>query len=70
MKNVIDNINIWSTVKPLLNDKGGIKESIVFVDGDKIPSEDTEVAKTFNNYFDNAIKSLDIGENKAVLTET
>ena len=70
MKNVIDIINCGPQVKPLLIDKGGIKESIVLVDGDKILSEDTEIAQTFCKFFDSAVKSLDLVEIKAVLTET
>ena len=57
-------------MKPLFSDKGGIKDNIVLVEDEKIISEDVEVAQTFNNFFENAINSLGITENRAVLMET
>ena len=38
--------------------------------GGKTVTEDKEVAKTFNQYFSTAVNSLDIIENKSLLTET
>ena len=55
-------------MKPLFGDKG-TKHKIVLVEGDKIINDDTELAETFNNFFDNAVKSLGISENKSLLTE-
>ena len=40
------------------------------VDGEKTATLDKEVAKTLNQYFSNAVNSLDITENKYLLTET
>ena len=54
-------------MKSLFSNKGGVKENIVLVEGDRIINEDTELAQTFNNFFDNAVKSLGIRENKALL---
>ena len=41
----------------------------VLVEGDKKINDDAELAKTFNDFFDNAVKSLGISENKMLLTE-
>ena len=43
--------------------KGGAKEKIVLVEGDKIINNDAEVAQTFNDFFDGAVRSLGISEN-------
>ena len=69
VKSITDNKKFWKTVKPLLGDKGGKKEKIVLVKGDRIIQEEAEVAKTFNDFFDNAVKSLGIKENKMLLTD-
>ena len=39
-------------MKPLFGDKGGIKQKIVLVEGDRIINEDAELAQTFNDFFD------------------
>ena len=52
-----------------MGDKGGKKEKIVLVKGDRIIQEDAEVAKAFNDFFDNAVKSLGIMGNKMLLTD-
>lgn len=57
-------------MKPLFSNKGGVKDNIVLVKDDKIISDDTEVAQTFNDFFTNAVSSLGITENKSLLTET
>ena len=56
-------------VKPLFSNKGGCGDSIVLVSGDKIISDDTEVATTFNDFFKNCVNSLNIVENRFLLTE-
>ena len=70
LSNINDNKKNWYTMKPLFSDKGGSSDNIVLVEEDNIVSDDIDVAQTFNDYFDNAIKSLEITENKAVLTDT
>ena len=46
LKNITDNKKFWNTVKPLFSDKGGGKDNIVLVNGNKIISNDLEVAQT------------------------
>ena len=69
-KNITDNKKFWKTVKPLFTDKGGAKENITLVHDRKIISNDTQVAQTFNDYFDIAVSSLNITENQFLLTDT
>ena len=67
---ITDNKLFWITVKPLLSGKGVNTTKIYLVDGGKTVTEDKEVAKTLNQYFSTAVNSLDIFENKSLLTET
>ena len=69
MNNITDNKKFWNTVNPLFSNKGGCKDSIVLVKGDKIISDDTEVAQTFNDFFKNCVNTLNITENKLLLTD-
>ena len=70
MKNLIDNKKFWKTVGPLFSNKGGMKNNITLVHEGNIISDDTKIAQTFNDYFDNAVKSLNITENKHLLSDT
>ena len=64
MKNITDNKKFWKTVKPFFTDKGVSRNKVVLVEDDRIINDDKEVAQTFNDYFDNAVKSLGISENE------
>ena len=58
-KDITDNKKLWKTLKPLVSDKGACRSSkINLVVDDENLSDDKEVAETFNNYFNNAVKSL------------
>ena len=70
LNNITDNKKFWNVMKPLISNKGGVEDNIVLVKDEKIISKDTEVAQTFNDFFTNAVSSLDIIENKLLLTET
>ena len=70
MNNITENKFFWNTTKPLFSDKGGGKDNITLVNGGKIISDDLELAKTFNNFFKNTVSSLDITENRFLLTDT
>ena len=70
MKNVTDNKKFWNTVKPLFTNKGGTKENITLVNEGKIITEDVQVAQTFNDFFDNAVNSMNIEEDKYLETDT
>ena len=67
---ITDNKQFWKTIKPLLSEKGTMFVHINLVDNENIISEDRDVAETLNNFFENAVKSLDIKENWYVLSNT
>ena len=52
-------------MKPLFSDKGGIREKIMLVEEGRIISDSSEVAETFNDYFQisGSVVSLGITEN-------
>ena len=70
LKHLADNKTFWKTVKPFLSNKGDFHKKITLIDGEKIISEDNDVAEKFSNYFQNAVKSLEIIENNDILTST
>ena len=70
MNDINDNKTFSKLTKPLFGDKGGYKDNIVLVEDDKIISDDAEVAQAFNKYFQSTVKSLDIADNRCLLTET
>ena len=69
LSNINDNKKFWNTMKPLFSDKGGVKDNIILVEDNKIISKDSEVAQAFQHFFANAVNSLDITENRAILTD-
>ena len=68
LKNFTDSKKFWKTMNPFFTNKGG-REDIVLIDGEKIISDDTEVAQTFNNFFKDCIGSLNISENKLLISK-
>ena len=70
VKSFTDNKKFWNTVKPLFSNYCGGSQKITLVNRGEIISKDEEVAKTFNEYFIESVKSLNITENKDVLTNT
>ena len=69
LNSINDNKKFWNTLKPFFGDKGGSRDNIVLVESDKIVSDDVNVAQTFNEFFDNTVKSLGITENRLLLSE-
>ena len=57
---ISDNKKFWNTVKPFFSDNKVSNENITLVDNNEIISDDSIVADTFNTYFSNAVKSLNI----------
>ena len=61
IKKITDNKKFWKTRKPLLSDKAKCGSSkINLVENDEILSTDREIAEAFNNYYSNAVKSLNL----------
>ena len=65
-----DNKMFWKTVKPFFSDKKTSNENITLVDENKLVSEDRVVAETFNTYFVDAVKSLNINMDPELLVNS
>ena len=68
-KNYTDNKKFWKTVKPLFSNSTGGSQKIILVNGKEIISNDEEIAKTFNDFFIDSVKSMNINGNNDVLTD-
>ena len=64
LKNVTDNKEFWKTVKPFLSDKVTTFPKISLVEKGEIISDESKVANSFSNFFENAIRSLRIKANE------
>ena len=60
VRNVTDNKQFWNTVETFFSSKVGGNERITLTEGDKIVSEDREVAETFKSYFGTIVENLGI----------
>ena len=69
-KSILDNKKFWETVKPFLSDKGLNKRNITLIEGNDIIRNDTEIAETFNTFFESTVKALDINVPTECLNET
>ena len=64
---VEDNKTFWKTVKPFLTNKGSKGGNIKLVEKGELLQEDSLIAEEFNNFFKNAVSSLDINENSFII---
>ena len=64
-----DNRVFWKIVKPKISDKVKIHPKITLAEDDKIQSQDSEIAMTFNKYFIN-IPILNMPNNQSLSTQT
>ena len=67
IKYFTDNKKFWKTVKPFLSDRGIKTRKVNLKEGDKIVSDDQEVAEIFNRYFSESVDTLNIQENKFII---
>ena len=70
VNDITDNKKFWQTVKPLFSNKEQNRKKITIVNNDDIVSEDVDIAETFNSFFCEAVRSLDIKENTYILSDT
>ena len=70
LKDVTDNNLFWETVNSLFRNKGGCRENIVLVIGDKIILDGAELAQTSNDFFKSCVNSLNISENRLLIIDT
>lgn len=59
---ITDNKTFWKTIKPLFSEKNNPGGKITLIESGTIISEDIKVANTFNDYFTNVVKTLNIQE--------
>ena len=64
-----DNVKFWNTVKPMFSSGGKVAERITLVEKGEIVTDDQELAQTFNDFFIDAVSSLSIEENRALLDD-
>ena len=69
LKKFTDNIKFWNTVKPMFSNTGNCTNKITLVEKGKIITDDAELAETFNGFFIDAVSSLSIEENRALLDD-
>ena len=65
LNNVTDNKKFWKTVTPFLSDKVTTFPQITLVENDEIISDESKVANSFSNFFENAVHSLGIKTNES-----
>ena len=65
-----DNIKFWNTVKPMFSNTGNGSGKITLVEKGEIVTDDKILAETFNGFFIDAVSSLSIQENRALLDDT
>ena len=58
LKNVTDNKEFWKTVKPFLYDKAATFAKISQAEKGAIMSDESKVANSFSNFFENAYVHL------------
>ena len=61
-----DNKLIWKTVKPFFSNKGSFGNKIKLVENDELLQDDKNIAEEMNNFFKNAVLTLDIKENSYI----
>ena len=64
-----DNIKFWYTVKPMFSNKGTGHNKITLVENGEIVADDKVNAENFNGFFIDAVSSLVIEENRALLDD-
>ena len=57
---ICDNKKFWKIVKPLFTDNVGKSNRITLVDSNEIHNDSNKIAKTFNDFFSNAVNNLNI----------
>ena len=57
---IADNKKFWKTVKPLFSDEINSSHKITLINGNKIISENSDIAQIFNDFFSTAASKLNI----------
>ena len=64
-----DNIKFWYTVKPMFSNSGSGRNKITLIENGEVVSDDKINAESFNEFFIDAVSSLAIEENQAILDD-
>ena len=64
---VSDNKLFWKTVKPFFSNNGSHRGNTKLLEGDKLLQDNSEVAEELNNFFKEAISTLDFNENSYII---
>ena len=64
-----DNIKFWYTVKPMLSKTGVCQNKITLIENGEVVADDKLNAESFNKFFIDAVSSLAIEENRALLDD-
>ena len=64
-----DNIKFWNTVKPILSNSGIGMNKITLIENGEVVTNDKINSESFNNFFIDAVSSLAIEENRALLDD-
>ena len=64
-----DNIKFWNTVKPMFSSSSHGANNITLVEKGQILTDDQVLAETFNGFFIDAVSSLSIHENQALIDD-
>ena len=60
MKDVNDNKRFWKKIKSFFSDKGLQTNNIMFKDKNRLVTDSSIIANTFNNYFSNITNTLNL----------
>ena len=63
----MDNKLFSKTVKSFLSSNGSHRGNIKLVEGDKLLEDDSEVAEELNNFFKEAVSTLNVNENSYII---
>ena len=67
-KIVTDNRKFWKAVSPLFSEKASRKDSIILKEHGKTITDNKKIAETFNDFFSNIVKNLNIGSDLSDIT--
>ena len=67
-KNATENRKFWKAVSPLFSEKTLRKESIILKEHAKTITDNKKIAETFNNFFSNIVKNLNIDSDLSDIT--
>jgi len=57
---ITDSKKFWKTIKPFFSNKSSTPKKITLIENEEIIDDDKEISETFNKYFSNIIKNLNL----------